>query len=134
MSTGSILDGTKKILGIAPSFTAFDFDILTHINTTFAVLNQLGVGPTNGFAISGSEEVWGLYSKDELFLNSVQTYVYLKVKLWFDPPSSSYVLSAYKEQIAELEWRLNLHVETAPVDGGTSANSDSGVILDGGSA
>lgn len=103
----SILTSTKKILGIASDYTAFDLDIITHINTVFSTLAQLGVGPATGFMIEDATAVWNDFILDDLQLNSVKTYVFLRVRLLFDPPSTSYLLDAYKQQIQELEWRLN---------------------------
>ena len=103
----SILTSTKKILGIASDYTAFDLDIITHINTVFSTLAQLGVGPATGFMIEDATAQWNDFILDDLQLNSVKTYVFLRVRLLFDPPATSYVLDAYKTQIQELEWRLN---------------------------
>lgn len=108
---GSILDTTKKILGIEPDYTAFDSDILMHINSVFATLNQLGIGPDVGFAIEDRLPTWGDFLGTDLRLNSVKTYVYLRVRLLFDPPSTSYLITSMKEQVQEIEWRLNVHRE-----------------------
>jgi hypothetical protein len=109
----SILTSTKKILGIAEDYTVFDLDILTHINTAFATLTQLGVGPADGFMIEDETAVWTDFDPvdDHLNFNSVKSYVFLKVKMLFDPPTTSYLLSASEKQIEELEWRLNVHRE-----------------------
>jgi hypothetical protein len=108
----SILIGTKKILGIASDYTAFDHDIITHINTAFSVLTQLGVGPANGFMIDDETEHWtDFITEDDPQYNAVRTYVYLKVRLYFDPPTTSYLIGAFDKQIQELEWRLNVHRE-----------------------
>ena len=109
----SILNSTKKILGIAEDYTVFDLDIITHINTAFSTLAQLGVGPSAGFMIDDAAEEW-----DEFFgeipdfqYNSVKSYVFLKVRQLFDPPQTSYLITATEKQIEELEWRLNTHRE-----------------------
>ena len=107
----SILTSTKKILGIAEDYTAFDLDIITHINTAFSTLTQLGVGPTNGFIIEDSTAVWSDFIVDDLQYNSVKSYVFLRVRQLFDPPTTSYLIAAYDKQIQELEWRLNVHRE-----------------------
>lgn len=107
----SILNSTKKILGIAEDYTVFDLDIITHINTAFSTLAQLGVGPTAGFMINGSEEVWTDFTAEDFQYNSVKSYVFLKVRQLFDPPQTSYLISATEKQIQELEWRLNVHRE-----------------------
>lgn len=109
----SILKGTKKILGIADDYDVFDLDIITHINTAFSTLTQLGVGPTAGFMIDDESEEWDDFI-DPLIdpqYNSVRSYVFLKVRALFDPPTTSYLISATERQIAELEWRLNVHRE-----------------------
>lgn len=104
----SILKGTKKILGIDADYTAFDHDIITHINSAFSTLNQLGVGPPAQFFIEDDEPEWSdFFVTDESILNLVRSYVYLKVRLIFDPPATSYAIGALKEQIQEFEWRLS---------------------------
>lgn len=108
----SILKSTKKILGLAESYTAFDHDIIVHINSVFADLHQLGIGPDAGYAIEddGSEE-WADYvttGVPELMLNNVRTYVFLRVKALFDPPSTGYLVEATNKQIEKAEWRLNV--------------------------
>jgi hypothetical protein len=107
----SILNSTKKILGIAEDYTAFDLDIITHINTAFSTLAQLGVGPAVGFMIEDDSTSWADFLVDDLQLNSVKSYVYLRVRLLFDPPATSYLINAYEDQIKELEWRLTAHRE-----------------------
>lgn len=107
----SILRSTKKILGIDPEYTVFDLDIITHINTAFSTLNQLGVGPVNGFAIEDDTAVWSDYTVDELKFNAVKTYVHLRVRLIFDPPTTSYLINAFEKQVEQLEWRLNVSRE-----------------------
>lgn len=108
----SILTSTKKILGLAEDYTAFDLDVITHINSAFSTLTQLGVGPVEGFIIEDETAVWSDFIPDnDLQYNSVKTYVYLRVRMLFDPPSTSFVIAALNEQIKELEWRLNIHRE-----------------------
>lgn len=108
----SILVTIKKLLGITKEYTNFDTDIITHINTTFITLNQLGVGPKEGFMIKDDADIWSDFIGDNKKLNSVQTYIYLKVKLVFDPPLNSSVMEANKQMINELEWRLNVEAES----------------------
>ena len=103
----SILNGTKKILGLTPEYTAFDVDILTHINSAFATLHQLGVGPAEPYEIYDASADWYDFTGGKAALNSVRSYVYLHVRLIFDPPASSYALNALKEQMKEYEWRLS---------------------------
>jgi hypothetical protein len=107
----SILISTKKILGIADNYTVFDLDIITHINSAFSTLTQLGVGPAEGFMIQGVDEEWTDFVADDLQYNSVKSYVFLKTRQLFDPPQTSYLISAVERQIQELEWRLNVHRE-----------------------
>ena len=107
----SILTSTKKILGIAEDYTVFDVDIITHINTAFSTLTQLGVGPPDGFMIQDAEAKWQDFVADDLQYNSVRSYVFLRVRHLFDPPTTSYLIEASERQIKELEWRLNVHRE-----------------------
>ena len=108
----SILNSTKKILGLEADYSAFDLDILMHINTVFTTLNQIGIGPDNGFAIEDAVTTWDDFLNGDLRLNSVKTYIYLRVRMLFDPPTTSYLISAMKEQVTELEWRLNVQRES----------------------
>lgn len=107
----SILISTKKILGIAEDYTVFDLDILTHINTAFSTLTQLGVGPPEGFMIEDEESVWTDFISNDIQYHAVKSYVFLKVRQLFDPPTTSYLIAATEKQIEELEWRLNVHRE-----------------------
>lgn len=115
----SILTSTKKILGITEDYTVFDLDIITHINTAFSTLAQLGVGPADGFMIDDATYMWEdfLGEVPDFQNNSVKSYVFLKVRQLFDPPQTSYLITAVEKQIQELEWRLNVHrEETSWVD------------------
>lgn len=107
----SILKSVKKLLMIPNEDEAFDLDISIHINTAFMTLNQLGVGPNKTFSIKDKDATWSSFFEGREDLEGVKTYVYLKVRMIFDPPSSSAVMEAYKSQIDELEWRLNLNAE-----------------------
>ena len=104
----SILNSIKKLLGITAEYTNFDTDIIIHINSVFMILNQLGVGPSKCFRIEDEYTTWDEYITEDNDLDAVKTYMYLKVKLLFDPPLSSSVLEANKQLINELEWRLNV--------------------------
>lgn len=104
----SILNSTKKVLGIDPSYTAFDQDILTHINAVLSTLDQLGFGPVEPLYVEDEEPVWTDFEADPLLLNHIRTYVYLKVRMYFDPPATSFVLAAMEKQAEELEFRLSL--------------------------
>jgi hypothetical protein len=109
----SILKSTKKILGIAEDYTVFDLDIITHINSAFSTLTQLGVGPVEGFIIEDDAALWTDFIDVDVDFqwNSVKSYVFLRVRMLFDPPQTSYLISASERQIQELEWRLNIHRE-----------------------
>ena len=105
----SILNTVKKLLGIAIDYDCFDQDIIVHINSTFAVLHQMGVGCTNGedcFEIEDASTTWAEFIKDKKQINFVKTYVYLKVRMLFDPPVSSTLAESINNQIKELENRL----------------------------
>lgn len=109
----SILTSIKKLLGIAKDYNHFDDDIIIHINTVFLNLTQIGVGPANGFTIEDASAEWSefLPTTHNLF-EAVKTYVYLKVRLLFDPPLSSTVMDAINKNISEIEWRLNVAAES----------------------
>jgi hypothetical protein len=107
----SILANTKKLLGLVDDYTAFDDDIIIHINSVFMILNQMGIGPENGFAIEDASATWDYFLDDDLRLSSVKSYMYLRVRMLFDPPTTSYLITAIKEQIQEIEWRLKTQRE-----------------------
>lgn len=109
--TESILDSIKKMLGPSADYKQFDPDIIIHINSAFMVLRQLGVGPTEGFSITDNEAVWTDFTSDVDKLGLVKSYIYLKVRLIFDPPTNSTVIKSYEELIKEYEWRLNVEVD-----------------------
>lgn len=107
----SILQDIKKALGISQEYTAFDQELIMYINSALMVASQVGVGP-DVFQISGDTETWtDFLGTSEDFLSAVKTYVYLKVKLVFDPPANSFVVNSMESQIKELEWRLDVRVE-----------------------
>lgn len=107
----SILNSIKKLLGLPEDYTQFDQDVIIHINTYLGVLNQLGVGKA-GFHIEDEDETWGDFLEGHtVSLHEVKTYVYLRVKMVFDPPSSSLVSEAMTKNIDELGWRLNVKVD-----------------------
>lgn len=110
--TESILDSVKKVLNLSSDYTPFDQDIIMHINSVFSTLNQLGVGPENGFMIEDKDAVWSDFLGGDLRLFNVKTYVYLRVRMLFDPPTIGYLVEAMKEQIKELEWRINVQRES----------------------
>lgn len=109
--TDSVLTSIKKMLGILEEYEQFDSDLIMHINSTFSILTQLGVGPSKGFLIEDKNTAWSDFVSDESRMMLVKSYMFLKVKLLFDPPLSSAVLECYKKQIEEYEWRLNVIAE-----------------------
>lgn len=107
----SILQSIKKVLGAESMLDDFDTDLKMHINTTLMILRQLGIGPSTGFSIHGSEETWSDFlGDDEPMLEMVKSYVAMKVRMIFDPPVGG-ALDALKTTISELEWRLNVAVD-----------------------
>lgn len=107
----SILTNTKFALDIPETTIIFDGKIIMYINSVFSTLNQLGIGPENGYMISDSSDTWDAFIGNDQRLNSVKAYVYLKTRLLFDPPQTSYLIEAVKQQALELEWRLNVKRE-----------------------
>lgn len=107
----SILKSVKYVLGIEPDDESFDNDVLMHINSAFGTLNQLGIGPPDGFEIEDDTTEWSAFLGSDLRLNPVKTYVCLRVRLLFDPPSTSFGIAAMQDQIKEMEVRLNIHRE-----------------------
>ena len=116
----SILTSIKKMLGITEDYEHFDSDLIMHINSVFSILTQLGVGPSEGFSIKDKTDVWSDFIPDDPRLESVKSYVYMKVKLLFDPPLSSTVMESTNRMISEFEWRLNVQAETEIQNGGDS--------------
>lgn len=108
----SILTSIKKLLGIHEDDDAFDTDIIIHINSVLMILTDIGVGPTEGFAIAGKSETWDDFLGDGVNYEAAKTYIYLKVRSVFDPPASSAALEAMNNQIKEYEWRLNVRAES----------------------
>lgn len=104
----SILKSTKKILGLSPEYTPFDLDILTHLNATFAILDQLGIGPVGGFYVEDEAATWDEFGAQPNQLNLVRSYVFLKVRMLFDPPATSFLIEAMNNQIDQFEWRLTV--------------------------
>lgn len=109
--TENILDSTKKVLGLDADYKAFDEDIKMHINSVFSILHQLGVGPDEGFFLVDDAAVWDDFIQDRKNINLVKTLVYLRVRLLFDPPATSFAIAAMEKQITEFEWRLNVQRE-----------------------
>lgn len=112
MEMESILRSIKKMLGPSGTYDAFDPDIIMHINSTFMILRQAGVGPEEGFYIEDETAIWEDFSEDPKIIHGVKTYMYAKVRKVFDPPSSSTHMQALNEVINEFEWRLNVEAES----------------------
>lgn len=104
----SILDSVKKMVGVDPSLTVFDLDIMAHINTVFSDLDQLGIGPVGGFMIEDDAPTWDDFLGGDPRLNSAKSYTYFRVRLMFDPPQTSYLIESLNAQVEKMEWRLNV--------------------------
>jgi len=107
----SILTSIKKMLGIAEEYTQFDIDLIIHINAVLSILTQTGVGPPEGFSIADKNKTWIDWLTTSTDLEAVKTYVYLRVRLLFDPPTNSAVTKSYEQIIKELEWRIMVTVD-----------------------
>lgn len=105
--SGSILNDVKQTLGLLPDQTAFDTDVMMHTNTALSTLGQLGVGPVEGYMIISADNTWDEFVTDPR-LNSVKSYIFLKVRLMFDPPGTGFVIASIERQIQELEYRINV--------------------------
>lgn len=113
----SILNTIKKLIGLDVDYTPFDEDIKVFINGAMMVLQQLGVGPLKGFTVTDFTQTWGDFLPSDTMLDGVKQYIFLYVKMAFDPPASSVVMDALKSQKQELEWRLREQAEFFPGDG-----------------
>lgn len=111
----SILTSIKKLLGISEEYEHFDPDIIMHINSVFMILTQIGVGPSEGFAIEDETSIWTDFIPDTTRVEAIKSYVYLKVRLIFDPPTSSAVIESITRMISELEWRINVAAESTEI-------------------
>ena len=123
----SILTSVKKVLGIPSYYDHFDRDILLHLNTVMSILNQLGIGPEEGFIVEDDSTTWADLFDGDIDTNKmmyVKSYVCLRVRLLFDPPTSSGAIDAMERQMRELEWRIT--VTRDPRD-----NSEEGTVDDG---
>lgn len=108
----SILNTVKKAVGLMPEYDAFDDVLIMHINSVFMILSQVGIGPKNGFRIEDASTEWEAYLSEEFEnFEAVKSYICLKVRLLFDPPSSSTHMQAIKDSVSEFEWRLNIEAE-----------------------
>ena len=114
--SNSILLSVKKMLGIPPEHDQFDPEIIIHINSVFSILTQLGVGSDEGFSIKDSTASWSDYIPEGKAVEDIKTYMYLKVRLIFDPPQSSAAIDAMKQLASEFEWRINVGVDVEEVN------------------
>lgn len=108
----SILETVRKLVGGEANGEAFDQDLIVHINTVFGILNQLGVGPTETFFIVDSSSKWSDFISESMFRPCL-SYMVLRVRLLFDPPSNSFVTNAITDEMRELEWRLTVQHDEA---------------------
>lgn len=107
----SILTTIKEMLGITEEYTHFDIDVITHINTALSILSQIGVTKTKGFSIRDSSATWDFIINPGTDLEMIKTYIFMKVKLIFDPPQSSGAVESMKQLISEFEWRISVSVD-----------------------
>lgn len=129
----SILTETKNSLGVAEDVTVFDVAIRMHINSAISTLTQLGIGPEGGFEILDADATWTDFVNTDLRLSQIKSYVFLRVKMMFDPPSNSWVSVAMKDQIEQMEWRLNMVREgDIPAEVTPLPEEDEYWLLDGG--
>lgn len=108
----SILTSIKKLLGIAEEYTHFDADLIMHINSVFSILTQIGVGPAEGFSIKDESSVWSDFVPEKSKWELIKSYMYMKVKLLFDPPLNSAVIESANRIISEFEWRILVAAES----------------------
>ena len=107
----SILDSTKNALGIPADHTEFDVSIIMHINSVFSTLHQLGIGPPQGFMIDDDVPTWSTFLGGNMPQNNIRSYMYLRVRMLFDPPTTGYHMTSMNDQAKELEWRINVERE-----------------------
>ena len=107
----SILNTIKKLLGIDPEYDPFDTDVIVGINSALMTLTQVGVGPREGFLIRDSTETWKDFVGDRKDLESIKSFVHLKTKLVFDPPTNSFTIDALERQADEYLWRISINAE-----------------------
>lgn len=107
----SILNSTKKLLGLSPDYAPFDHDLIIHINSVFLTLADLGIGPAAGFSIEDDTATWDQFLNNDSRANAARQYLYMKTRLAFDPPQNQFGVIALQDQIKELEWRINVRQE-----------------------
>ena len=111
LTDDSILRSVKKMLGLDPDYHNFDVDVTLHINSVLMVLTQLGIGPPEGFSVTSEDSTWHEFVGNRPNVEAIKSYVYLKVRLMFDPPANSFVVNSFEKQAEELAWRLNIQGE-----------------------
>lgn len=126
----SILTSIKQLLGITEDYEHFDPEIIMHINSVFMELTQIGAGPADGFFIEDKTSVWTDFVPEIGKLEAIKSYIYLKVKLIFDPPANSTIVEAMKQQIANYEWRINVAVDTGVSEDAEDTGSSSDIVAD----
>ena len=105
---GDIITDVKQMLGASIYDDSFDVNIVIAINSALAVLSDIGISEADNVCLEiGDTVTWDELLEGRTDIEYIKTYIYLKVKMLFDPPSSSALLDAYNRQIAEFEWRLN---------------------------
>ncbi len=125
----NILDSIKILLGIQPSDFSFDNEIVMSINSVFLSLQQLGVGPEAGFRITGNSQTWESFLGTVIDLEAVKTYIFLKVRMLFDPPQNSFLVGAIEKQISEFEWRLQVQAEPYTLTAENLLEEEEGEVL-----
>lgn len=121
-NSDSILNTTKKLLGLEPDFTGFDQDILVHINAVLSALTQMGVGPEDGFIVEDADTTYEDYLGEDIkSYQDIKTYIYYKVRLGFDPPASSTILNSINDLLAEVEWRIWMKANPPDQTGGENS-------------
>lgn len=131
--SNSILTSVKKVLNLPEAYTAFDEDVLLHINSTLSTLNQLGIGPEGGLTIADATPTWAALIGTDPRLNFVKSYVYLRVRMLFDPPQTSFLIQAIEAQFREFEVRINIYREsTAWTDPTQEFDPGDQTVIDGG--
>lgn len=108
----SIVATIKKMLGLEDNYTPFDMDVIVHINTALLTLCQMGIGPREGYTVTDYDQTWDDFLTNKVFLGGVKTWIYLQVKMLFDPPTNSFVMDAMKQQSEQILWRLNVQAES----------------------
>lgn len=108
---GSILNTIKRALGLEPDYDTYDLEVITHINSVFSTLQQLGVGTDEAYEIESADNKWEEFLENDKNLNAVKSYIFMRVKLIFDPPGNSFAVESLQKQVDQLEWRLNVYSE-----------------------